>query len=88
MATASHPGRPINVRDFITTDGLDPLFKGKKAGAEIPVKITGTYQNPQFGFDVMSKIKPTSISPRYAAVRLYAQTPLQAAPESLSLTVS
>ena len=37
---------------------FDPLFKGKKAGAEIPVKVTGTYQNPQFGFDVMSKIKP------------------------------
>lgn len=37
---------------------FDPLFKGKKAGAEIPVKVTGTYQNPQFGFDVVSKIKP------------------------------
>jgi hypothetical protein len=37
---------------------FDPLFKGKKAGAEIPVKVTGTYQNPQFGFDVMSKVKP------------------------------
>jgi hypothetical protein len=37
---------------------FDPLFKGKKAGAEIPVKVTGTYQNPQFGFDVMSKLKP------------------------------
>jgi hypothetical protein len=36
---------------------FDPLFKGKKAGAEIPVKVTGTYQNPQFGFDVMSKVK-------------------------------
>jgi hypothetical protein len=34
------------------------LFKGKKAGAEIPVKVTGTYQNPHFGFDVMSKLKP------------------------------
>jgi hypothetical protein len=37
---------------------FDPLFKGKRVGAEIPVKITGTYQNPQFGFDVMSKVKP------------------------------
>jgi hypothetical protein len=33
---------------------FDPLFKGKKAGAEVPVKITGIYQNPQFGFDVMA----------------------------------
>ena len=37
---------------------FEPLFKGKKAGAEIPVKATGTYQSPQFGFDVVSKIKP------------------------------
>jgi len=37
---------------------FDPLFNGKKAGAEIPVKVTGTYQDPQFGFDVMSKVKP------------------------------
>jgi len=37
---------------------FDPLFKGKKAGAEIPVQVTGTYQNPQFGFDVISKLKP------------------------------
>jgi uncharacterized protein involved in outer membrane biogenesis len=37
---------------------FDPLFKGKKAGAEIPVKVTGTYQNPQFGFDVMNKVRP------------------------------
>lgn len=37
---------------------FDPLFKGRKAGAEVPVKVTGTYQNPQFGFDLMSKLKP------------------------------
>jgi hypothetical protein len=37
---------------------FDPVFKGKKAGAEVPVKITGMYQNPQFGFDVINKVKP------------------------------
>lgn len=37
---------------------FDPLFKGKKAGAEVPVKISGTYQNPHFGFDIAGKIRP------------------------------
>jgi hypothetical protein len=37
---------------------FDPLFKRKKAGAAIPVKMTGTYRDPQFGFDVVGTIKP------------------------------
>jgi hypothetical protein len=37
---------------------FDPLFKRKKAGAAIPVKMTGTYENPEFGFDVVGEIKP------------------------------
>lgn len=37
---------------------LDPLFKRKKAGAAIPVKMTGTYRDPQFGFDVVGEVKP------------------------------
>jgi hypothetical protein len=36
---------------------LNPLFKGKKAGAVIPVKMTGTYHNPSFGFDAVGAIK-------------------------------
>jgi hypothetical protein len=31
---------------------LNPLFKKKKAGADIPVKMIGTYHDPKFGFDV------------------------------------
>ncbi len=30
---------------------FDPLFKGKDGGAEIPIKITGTRENPSFGSD-------------------------------------
>jgi hypothetical protein len=37
---------------------LDPLFKRKKAGAAVPVKMTGTYQDPHFGFDAVGEIKP------------------------------
>ena len=36
---------------------LNPLFKRKKAGADIPVKVTGTYHDPQFGFDVAGAVK-------------------------------
>jgi AsmA-like C-terminal region len=37
---------------------FDPLFKRKKAGAAVAVKMTGTYKNPQFGFDAAGEIKP------------------------------
>jgi hypothetical protein len=30
---------------------FDPFFRGPKGGAEIPIKITGTRQNPTFGSD-------------------------------------
>jgi hypothetical protein len=36
---------------------LNPLFKRKKAGADIPVKMTGTYHDPKFGFDVVGAVK-------------------------------
>lgn len=36
---------------------LNPLFKRKKAGADIPIKMTGTYHDPQFGFDVAGTVK-------------------------------
>lgn len=34
---------------------LDPLFKKKHAGAEVPVEMTGTYQNPHFGVSLQPK---------------------------------
>jgi len=30
---------------------VDPLFKGKKGGSELPIEITGTKDNPSFGLD-------------------------------------
>ena len=30
---------------------LDPFFKGKNAGTVLPIKITGTRENPSFGLD-------------------------------------
>jgi hypothetical protein len=31
---------------------LNPLFKKKNAGADVPVEMTGTYDHPHFGFDI------------------------------------
>jgi hypothetical protein len=36
---------------------LNPVFKKKKAGAVIPVKMTGTYHEPSFGFDAVGAAK-------------------------------
>src|ERR1700731_357222 len=34
---------------------LDPLFKKKHAGAEVPVEMTGTYRDPHFGVSLQPK---------------------------------
>ncbi len=31
---------------------LDPFFKKKHGGSDVPVKVTGSYHNPSFGMDV------------------------------------
>jgi hypothetical protein len=30
---------------------VDPFFKGKNGGTDIPIKITGTKDHPAFGLD-------------------------------------
>ena len=39
---------------------VDPLFRGKKAGAVIPLRIRGTREDPKFGLDVGRVFKPKS----------------------------
>jgi len=34
---------------------MDPIFKKKKHGEVVPVHITGTYEKPQFGLDLVNK---------------------------------
>jgi hypothetical protein len=38
---------------------LDPFFKRKHAGAVVPVEMTGTYDDPHFGFSITGS-KPGS----------------------------
>ncbi len=42
---------------------VDPFFKKDGAGAEIPVKITGTKGAPKFGLDLHHKDKSNEASP-------------------------
>jgi hypothetical protein len=50
---------------------LDPLFKNKPNGYLVPVKITGTYDYPQFGLDLGDKANNSS---RNAKVHTPGQT--------------
>jgi hypothetical protein len=34
---------------------VDPFFKGKNGGSEVPIKITGTKDHPSFGLDLHRK---------------------------------
>lgn len=47
---------------------MDPFFKKRKKGEVLPVKITGTYEKPLFGLDLMDKkaqvVKPAHESSR------------------------
>ena len=44
------------VKSFLLK-AIDPIFKKKKRGEVVPVHITGTYEDPQFGLD-LTKSKP------------------------------
>ena len=36
---------------------VDPFFKKKPKGSQVPVKITGTYEHPSFGLDLSGQKK-------------------------------
>ncbi len=42
---------------------VDPFFKGKNGGTELPIQITGTKDHPTFGLDTGSNSKKTPAAP-------------------------
>jgi hypothetical protein len=42
---------------------VDPFFKKEGAGAEIPVKVTGTKGAPKFGLDLRRRGEDDKIKP-------------------------
>jgi hypothetical protein len=49
---------------------LDPLFKSKPNGYLAPVKITGTYDHPEFGLDLGDKANNSSQNAKVHTARL------------------
>ncbi|MGC1202542.1 MAG: AsmA-like C-terminal region-containing protein [Candidatus Acidiferrales bacterium] len=45
------------VRSFFLK-AVDPFFKGKNGGTDLPIKITGTKDHPAFGLDLHDKSNP------------------------------
>lgn len=47
---------------------MDPFFKKRKKGEILPVRISGTYENPSFGLDLRDKkaqqVAPPSSAPK------------------------
>ena len=49
---------------------LDPFFKNKPDGYLAPVKITGTYDHPEFGLDLGDRTSSSNQNAKVRAIRL------------------
>jgi hypothetical protein len=52
LKTISQPSNTTHGVKALILKVLDPFFKKKRAGYTMPIKITGTYDNPSFGMDL------------------------------------
>jgi hypothetical protein len=52
LKTDSEPSKTTQGMKAFILKVLDPLFKKKHVGYEIPIRITGTYAHPSFGLDL------------------------------------
>lgn len=52
LKTDSAPSNTTQGIKSLLMKALDPFFKKKRAGYQIPIKITGTYEHPSFGLDL------------------------------------
>jgi len=55
LKTDSAPSNTTQGVKSLLMKVLDPFFKKKRAGYSMPVKITGTYEHPNFGLDLGGK---------------------------------
>lgn len=55
LRTNSELSKTTHGMKAVILKALDPFFKKHHADYEAPVKITGTYQNPSFGLDLMDR---------------------------------
>jgi hypothetical protein len=52
LKTDSEPSDTTHGMKALMLKVLDPFFKKKHTGYAMPVKITGTYEHPEFGLDL------------------------------------
>ncbi len=52
LKTDSSPSKTSSGAKAMILKVLQPFFKKNRAGYEMPVKITGTYEHPSFGLDI------------------------------------
>lgn len=57
LTTNSEVSKTTHGIKAVMLKALDPFFKHKAAGYEAPVKITGTYDHPSFGLDLLDRQK-------------------------------
>jgi hypothetical protein len=59
LKTESEPSNATSGVKSLMLKVLNPFFKKKRAGYVMPVKITGTYEHPLFGLDLVDSRKKT-----------------------------
>ena len=59
LKTESEPSNTTTGVKSLMLKVLNPFFKKKRAGYVMPVKITGTYEHPLFGLDLVDSRKKT-----------------------------
>jgi hypothetical protein len=59
LKTESEPSNTTTGVKSLMLKVLNPFFKKKRAGYVMPVKITGTYEHPLFGLDLVDSRRKT-----------------------------
>jgi hypothetical protein len=52
LKTDSAPSNTTQGIKSLLIKALDPFLKKKRAGYQMPIRITGTYEHPSFGLDL------------------------------------
>ncbi len=74
LKTESEPSDSTSGMKAVMLKVLEPFFRKKKIGYELPVKITGTYGNPSFGLDVGDRNRNEARKQMTRATRLLGKT--------------
>ena len=60
LKTDSAPSNTTQGIKSLLMKALDPFFRKKRVGYQMPIKITGTYEHPSFGLDLAGTDEKTA----------------------------